>query len=628
MGEPRFTRRVDLSSLVLWSLTPVVLAESVRALFPILFDAREDSGAAVAVGIAIAVFGVGPMIGSALRRSVGTGRAVRISLGALVAGRLAMQLVRPIPVWLVALTVAIGLAALALELSSARTRDRAAAFAMALIAGLAVDAVIRGAFSTVEVVWQEELAAAVVTMLVSIALVIAAAVAPGRDGRPESPAMGPTWSVVLLGPFFLLEVLYLQNVAFVTSETGFGLVAGVSIVLIGNALGLAAVARAATGPTPWTRVLSATAAVMGTALLALVGGRSVQIVLPLTQAAAAVLLLLAVAARTDVIRTAWRADAAIALGMLLFVGATFGYLIDVDVPLPLPRSTWPIAAGVMLALASGASIDAMRLPRFPALIPALGAVLVPAALLATAPTLASAHGGATTIRLLDWNIHGAVNGDGQVDLSTIAGIIAAEDPDVVTLQEVGRGWPITGQADQALWLSRALGMHVAWASAADGQFGNAILTTAPPSNVRVVQLPYGEGPQQRSALSLTVSVDGDGRIQVIDTHLQNGDVPTTREQQIEAVLALSAGDANTVIAGDLNMQPTERNVAMFVGAGLISAQDGAGDPGESTARDPAFPGDRVDWIWTAGGISASSFTIVETDASDHLPLVVTLTATE
>jgi endonuclease/exonuclease/phosphatase family metal-dependent hydrolase len=76
-----------------------------------------------------------------------------------------------------------------------------------------------------------------------------------------------------------------------------------------------------------------------------------------------------------------------------------------------------------------------------------------------------------------------------------------------------------------------------------------------------------------------------------------------------------------VIAGDLNMQPTENNVNLFLDAGLVSAQDTAGDPSASTARDPNFPGDRVNWIWGTTDLTFEEFEILASEASDHLPLV-------
>lgn len=37
-----------------------------------------------------------------------------------------------------------------------------------------------------------------------------------------------------------------------------------------------------------------------------------------------------------------------------------------------------------------------------------------------------------------------------------------------------------------------------------------------------------------------------------------------------------------------------------------------------------FPGDRPDWIFGSPGLTFSNFAIVASDASDHRPLVVTV----
>jgi endonuclease/exonuclease/phosphatase family metal-dependent hydrolase len=115
-------------------------------------------------------------------------------------------------------------------------------------------------------------------------------------------------------------------------------------------------------------------------------------------------------------------------------------------------------------------------------------------------------------------------------------------------------------------------------------------------------------------------------VPVICVHLQNGDKPATREEQIRAVLQLAGADPRTIIAGDLNMQPAETNVALLEDAGYRSAQDVAGDANASTARDPAFPGDRVDWIWGASDVTFSSFATPTSEVSDHLPLSVDVDA--
>ena len=109
----------------------------------------------------------------------------------------------------------------------------------------------------------------------------------------------------------------------------------------------------------------------------------------------------------------------------------------------------------------------------------------------------------TPLTLVDWNLHYGVSPLTAVDLEGIAATIEAQDPDVVTLQEVERGWVFGGGADMATWLAHRLGMTIHFAPAADHQFGNAVLARSELTDVVVHPLPYGAGPQSRSALSTT-----------------------------------------------------------------------------------------------------------------------------
>ena len=110
-----------------------------------------------------------------------------------------------------------------------------------------------------------------------------------------------------------------------------------------------------------------------------------------------------------------------------------------------------------------------------------------------------------TLTLVDWNLHYGVSPVTGVDLESIAATIEAQDADVVTLQEVERGWIFGGGADMATWLSRRLGMTIQFAPAADRQFGNAVLSRSSLTDVAIHELPYGDGPQDRSALATTLT---------------------------------------------------------------------------------------------------------------------------
>jgi endonuclease/exonuclease/phosphatase family metal-dependent hydrolase len=253
---------------------------------------------------------------------------------------------------------------------------------------------------------------------------------------------------------------------------------------------------------------------------------------------------------------------------------------------------------------------------------------VPALVAASAPSLETAPGEGGAVRIVSYNVHGTVNVDGQLDPEATARLIEAQDPDVVLLQEVARGWPIFGGIDAAEWLSRRLEMPYLYVPAADEQFGNAVLSRLPVLGMASGELPFGEGPQHRSYLMVSLDVDGDRELSVIATHVQesSGD-PQTRTDQISSVLEVWDGGSPVVVAGDMNMQPEEGDVQLFLDAGLVSVQDEIADPCEPTAFEPKpdKPCDRPDWIFATPDLGLSAFEIVRTPASDHLPLAVTLT---
>jgi len=629
MGERDGTvRSAGIAWWLLVGLTFVILGESIRVAFPLLYDVREDAGARIAVVWALGAFAAVPALTPVLRRLTGPGRALRYAVTALAAARIGMQLVPVIPPWLAAFAVASGLIALILELHTSRARGDGAGAAVTIVLALAVDTAIRGAYETWDPVWRLGPAP---TTLAAVLVGVLLATTLGTRREPQETDAEPTlpWSLTLIGPFLLLQTLFLQNVAFVASEGGQPMVAAVLFVLAGDVVALAVVTGLVRHPerSPGAGVRATVGIVFAGAVAALALTDRTELLGP-AQVLAAVLLLWAIDVPhgADARASTERTSLAVALGMAVFVGGAFAYQIDIDVPLPVPRAAFPILAAALL----GAAAIPSRLERHRFAVPRWLWV-GPAALTAAVGTgLAIGNHSPNPVivvdevRVMSWNIHTAVNEDGNVDLAAIADEIEREGPQVVLLQEVGRGWPIAGQADQAEWLARRLDMDLAWASAADDQFGNAILTSLWPLQAEVLRLPYGEGPQHRSALGVWIREIGDREVRFVDTHLQNGDDASTREDQIVALLDAWGTDGPTVIAGDLNMEPTEDNAALFTDAGLVSAQDAVGDPGASTARDPEFPGNRVDWIWASPDLVLSDFAIVQTRASDHLPLMVTV----
>ena len=617
----------DLVAASFAALAFTLLAQVVRVYPPLGFDLAEDLGGTggYVAGVVVALLVFGAPILAAVPGIVGRGRARFVAAtGALVLARSAIQSVHPVPLWLGALGVGVALVAVVGLVASIRRVFGDRALLLGVLMGLALDTAIRGAFQTWDVAWRDDPAAVAAFAVLGVATLGSAfAVRVSGEAQPHPPAL----RLAVFGPFLALQLLFLQNPAAVGAHAELPLEAAVAVVLAGDvaaALGLS-VPLAAGGAGVLAIAASAGAyaltEVTGPAAAALVVGEQVLLV-----------RLLARALVPEPLRVGegrpLRLAGSVALGSLLFVLPVLLYQVHHEVPLPFPNAVVPAAAAALVGL--GATVRrgrvTGRIPRTVGLVP-LALLAVPAAVWLSAPEPELVEGDGCNLRIVSFNVHGAVNVRGQVHPEGTARIIEAQEPDVLVLQEVSRGWPIFGTVDVAEWLSRRLRMPYVYEPAAEEGFGNAILSRLPIVETRGGPLPFGEGPQRRSYLLATIDVGGGRTLTVVGTHLQGSTGSDTRARQIDRVLEVLGGASPAVVAGDMNLQPNEDDVQRFLGAGLVSAQDAVGDPCEPTAWDPEpeEPCDRPDWIFATPDLALSDLTIVRAPASDHLALAVTLT---
>jgi endonuclease/exonuclease/phosphatase family metal-dependent hydrolase len=245
------------------------------------------------------------------------------------------------------------------------------------------------------------------------------------------------------------------------------------------------------------------------------------------------------------------------------------------------------------------------------------------------------------VRLATFNIHHGVGEDQRLDLPRLAKALAGLDADILCLQEVDRYYGDRSEdVDQALVLSRALDMQLAWGPAIDEpgppgrprQYGNALLSRLPILVSDVHPLP-GAG-EPRSALRTMIELDG-GTLWVTVTHLSTG--PTAeRAAQAAALAALHTDTMGAgVLAGDFNARPDaaeldvlrERFTDAWEAAGWRADRAGClfwhRDTGDTY---PAHsPNRRIDQVWLSAGVTVTAAHVAPDEgASDHLPLVVDL----
>ncbi len=244
------------------------------------------------------------------------------------------------------------------------------------------------------------------------------------------------------------------------------------------------------------------------------------------------------------------------------------------------------------------------------------------------------------LRLMTYNVHRCVGTDRALDVERVAEVIAAENPDVVALQELDVLRRRTKTVDQAHRLAELLKMkfHFHPAMAVEEElYGDAILTALPERRIRAEGLPLYRrvpGLEPRGALWVEVMV-GDTPVQIINTHL--GLIPQEQKRQAAALLGerwMASDDwtAPGVLLGDFNATPYSATYRMLKAA-LRDAQTTSGAwTKPATATFPSsFPFMRIDHVFLTKGLETvgvrSPYDSRARVASDHLPLVIDLEVT-
>jgi endonuclease/exonuclease/phosphatase family metal-dependent hydrolase len=221
--------------------------------------------------------------------------------------------------------------------------------------------------------------------------------------------------------------------------------------------------------------------------------------------------------------------------------------------------------------------------------------------------------------VMSYNIQSGFSVDNDWSLEKTAQTIEAADPDIVVLQEVGRGWLVTTNMDQIAWLARRLNMEFAFgANSLDGLWGNAILSRAPIIDTERHAFDTTQN-LARAVLIAEIETES-GPLIVMGTHLDNpSGAGNVRLEQAEELLAAWEGRSPAILLGDFNATPETDVLAAFDAAGLR-------DPGLDLLGDTTTSqdGKRIDYVLTTGEIETLSMDVPDVWTSDHLPVVARL----
>jgi len=630
----RATRAITLlHTIALHALSFAFGLQSMRLFLPALPWYQPDL-----VGTSF-VFFMSGLLAPLLWGAIGRRWSLWLTAGGLALVRLALQVsLHPgWDFWLSAFGTGLFLLYLPISFSDQRMRLGAVGgirWAEGMILALALDTALQGAGGTVHLNWIGGTGPLLVSVTLGLAALALLASQPTQAGQAADDT---PWSealpIVAVGPFLLLQMLILQNPGWVAEIGAVDSRLASLIVVAGNLLILAGLflgcMHARQGP---LFALAVSIVLLLASSYIQLPSRALLLLLPLVQVALGwalgrLLPIGAAAVRRPITAT----TVALSLGMWLFLGLLFAYYASFVLDLPIPHTAIPpISAGII-----GLCLFFARRPRPsqaaktrlepPLFVATLALTLLPAMAWNDAqvrPRPPRAPDDPLTV--ITYNIHSGFAVDGRQSLEAIARVIEASGADVVALQEISRGWLISGAVDMPAWFARRLGMRFVFRGTADPLWGNAILTHLPILEHGAGDLPQGAAFIRRGYLWAVLDDGASPPLRVIATHLHHiGEEAEVRLLQVPVLLDVWGGSPATVLLGDLNAKPGTEEMGLIQRAGLLDtwAEVGEGPGLTIPAGDPQL---RVDWIWHTPDLVGLDAYVVASTASDHRPVVATL----
>lgn len=551
-----------------------------------------------------------------LARVLGMGRARLISItllaGLAVAGQISAS--PAADAWIGAIgTIAFGWV-LALWVASV---GRAAGQGLAL--AFTADVAIRGVFRTVDAPFSDSPWAAGIVALLALLAFGGGIRAAGREAQFGGPIR--SISLLGLGPALVVFMAFSGNFGQTAAPSGLDLRAALIWVGAAATAGLAwssASAKSGRGMS-LVHTVAASLVMLAGAWLASSAPSSTIPGLALVGLGLPVVAT-ALFPEDRKLRTSAWSVINVSVGGVLLVALLFTFY-----SFYAPAWVLPGAVGATVALALGSSLSRHQLH---------GKRLIPvwAPLLFLPPFIVGLVSGApsadeapiatdATLNVVTYNIRQGFGSSGRFDLEAVAQEIERRPTDVVALQEVGRGWVISGAADTLAWLSLRLDMPAYYGANMGDLWGNAVLTRLPVFGAANTH--FGtEGRVPRGFQRIGIQTTG-APITILHSHLDHeDDGDTVRASQVVRMLEDWGKGSRTVLLGDLNSEPGSVAIQTLANAGFVDASPNG--PLTYPADDPE---DRIDYIFVTSDLTVKEVETRQSLASDHLPVWASLAGT-
>jgi len=510
-----------------------------------------------------------------------------------------------------------------------RSRTAPLQVAQVWLLGSLLDTTLHGVFMTYDYAWQPTwLALLLATSLTLLQLSTFALIYPTLPTIAHEGDWRDSISLLAWGLVLYLQVMILQNIANFTRLTGWALPLAFAWILGSQLIGLACIS--------WGRLPRPVVIVSLTLGLAVGLGGLVQwpawgvaVVILLGQVTLAVCLMALVGdgetAPTKVGLGGIMLNYGI--GWVLCHGLVWGYYIVYLIALPYSSNAVLSLAALIIGLITWFTRPKQlevtanwRMVGFACLT-----LIAPLTLWGgwQSPQLLPLPN-RTTARVMTYNIQNGFNIYGQLDMEGLWQVIAAQQPDILALQEVSRGSLLDGSLDMQTWLEQRLRLPSVMATTAAGYSGQTTFSRYPIRQPEGHMLPPANITNQRSFSYLQLQIGADQFLNVINTHYTPYS-KAAREAHSQAIVDFLQAKKlqHVIMMGDLNSIPERPAIELLITAGLQDVIQQSGLRPGYTASMPN-PAARIDYILISKELTATQVIIPYSPASDHLSVAATV----
>ncbi|QTN00785.1 endonuclease [Sediminibacillus dalangtanensis] len=238
------------------------------------------------------------------------------------------------------------------------------------------------------------------------------------------------------------------------------------------------------------------------------------------------------------------------------------------------------------------------------------------------------QGKQVSVDVMSYNIYHGVGLDGELNLERTADVIKEADAEIVGIQEVDRYYGDRSEfKDVAKELADLLGYHYVFAANLDlepangrsenRQYGTAILSEYPIIDSENIFLSSFDH-EQRGLLRTKINVRGI-HLNVYNTHL--GLDVVSRLAQVGEIIEVALHHPGTsFLLGDLNAEPDSEEYQLLVDQ--TDFVDAFANVDNANTFPVLNPIKRIDYIFATPDIEVDNQRVIQTEASDHLPVAV------